>query len=116
MAKSIISKDKSSMCPPMTGYSLTDDQMRTIGEVSRVLIDAQCYLENDETDNSMECYGDFMTLYTKIHEALTQAYHIMRVHNMTEDAYRMASEHTNHVRELMKKEYGNISGSTQGII
>jgi len=105
-----------SMYPPMKGYSLTDDQMRCIGEVSRLLIDAECYLENDETDDTMECYGDFMALYTKIHESLTQAYHIMRVHNATEQANYMAAEHTKHVRELMKKEYGNISGSTQGII
>ena len=127
MAKSIVSKDKSSMYPPMKGYMLQEEQMKTIRDVCRALIDAECFLEQDSTDNTMEHYGDFKTLYTDIHKALDQAYHIMRVHNTTEQAYYhakteagsaygMAIEHSKHVKELMKNQFGNNSGSTQGII
>lgn len=83
MPKSIISKDKSSIYPPMTGYTLNDEQMKTIANVSRALIDAECYLEQDSTDNTMEHFGDFQALHIDIHKALEQAYHIMRVHNIT---------------------------------
>lgn len=128
MAKShIVHKDKSSIYPPITGYMLHEEQMKTIKDVCRALIDAECFLEQDSTDNTMEHYGDFKTLYTDVHKALEQAYHIMRVHNNTEQAYYLAKtesgspygaaiEHSKHVKELMKKQYGNISGSTQGII
>lgn len=127
MAKSIVSKDKSSMYPPMKGYMLGEEQMKTIRDVCRALIDAECFLEQDSTDNTMENYGDFKTLYTDVHKALEQAHHIMHVHNATEQAYYlakteagsvygMAIEHSKHVKELMKKQFGNNSGSTQGII
>lgn len=69
---------------PQAGYILNEEQMKTIADVSKALIDAECYLEQDSTDNTMEHFGDFQTLHMDIHKALEQAYHIMRVHNITE--------------------------------
>lgn len=76
-------KDNTSLYPPMHGYTLDDEQMKTIGNVAKLLVQAECYLEQDSTDNNMEHYGDFKTLYTDVHKALEQAYHIMRVHNLS---------------------------------
>ena len=110
MPKSIIHKDKSSHYTPMSGYVLNDEHMKTIADVCKALINAECYLENDSTDNNMEHFGDFKTLHMDIHKALEQAYHIMNVHNITEQANHMAAEHSKHVRELMKNQYGNNLG------
>ena len=92
MAKSIISKDKSSIYPPMHGYTLDEENMKTIADVCKALIEAECYLEQDSTDNTMEHFGDFKALHIAIHKALEQGYHIMHVHNVSTEAYRMADE------------------------
>ncbi len=75
---------------PMKGYMLTDDQQKTIGNVAKLLIQAQCYLENENVDNSMECYGDFLVLYRNLTRTLNKAYDIMHVHNVASEAYHLA--------------------------
>lgn len=82
---------------PMKGYSLTDNQMRTIGNVSKLLVQAECYLEAEDVDNTMECYGDFVALYKEITRALNKSYAIMHVHNMTEGAERLANDLKEHL-------------------
>ena len=86
------------------GYLLTDDQKKTIGNVTKLLVQAECFLEQDSTDNTMEHYGDFKTLYTDIHKALDQAYHIMRVHNTTEQAYYLAKTEAGAIYGSLAKE------------
>lgn len=80
---------------PMKGYTLTEDQMRTIGNVAKLLVQAECYLEAENVDNTMECYGDFLVLYREVTRTLNKAYSIMHVHNMTEGAERLAEEFNN---------------------
>lgn len=77
---------------PMKGYILTDDQQKTIGNVAKLLVQAECYLEQENVDNSMECYGDFVVLYKEITRALNKAYDIMHVHNVATEAYRLQDE------------------------
>ena len=102
-------KDNTSLYPPMHGYTLGDEQMKTIKDVCKALIEAESYLDQDSTDNTMEHYGDFLALYTMIHRALDQGYHIMSVHNTTEHAHYLAKEeewaveHSKRVKEFMKK-------------
>ena len=82
---------------PMKGYSLTDNQMRTIGKVTKLLIEAEAYLVAEEVDNTMECYGDFVALYKQITHAINKSYAIMKVHNMTEGAERLAEDLKEHL-------------------
>lgn len=74
----------------MKGYLLTDEQKKTIGNVTKLLVQAECYLEAEDVDNSMECYGDFVALYKQITMSLNKSYSIMRIHNTTEQAYYIA--------------------------
>ena len=82
---------------PQTGYHLTIDQQNIIGRVGKALLDAECTLEAADVDNTMECYGDFVTLYKEVHRALSKTYAIMHVHNMTESAERLAEDLKNHL-------------------
>ena len=92
-----MAKDTSSIYPPRCGYTLQDEQMKTIAAVAKALIEAECYLEQDSTDNTMDHFGDFQALHIGIHRALQQAYHIMRVHNITEGTERFVEELKNHL-------------------
>lgn len=76
----------------ITSYHLTIDQQNTIARVAKSLIDAECCLEGENVDNTMECYGDFVILYKEVHKALSKAYAIMSVHNITESAERLAND------------------------
>lgn len=113
MAKSNISKKRRATPKPMRGFILTDNQKRTIGNVTKLLVQAQCYLEAEDVDNTMECYEEFVALYRQITRALNKSYDIMKSHNITEQTYYLA-------KTEMSSLYGNsddsISGSTQGII
>lgn len=71
------------MAKKINGYTLTGDQQITIGNVGTQLVQAECYLESENVDNTMECYGDFKTLYQLVHKALEQVYDIMGTHNTT---------------------------------
>lgn len=76
----------------MKEYVLTENQQKTVGTVAKLLIQVQCYLESEDVDNSMECYGDFVALYKQTTMALNKAYNIMHVHNVASEAYRLADE------------------------
>ena len=79
------------------GYHLTIDQQNTIARVGKALLDAECYLEASEVDNTMECFGDFLRLHKYVSQALFKTHAIMHIHNMTEGAEKLANELENHL-------------------
>lgn len=85
-----------------SGYHLTIEQQNTLARVAKSLADAECQLQVENIDNTMECYEDFVRLYKGVHQALSKAYAIMHVHNVTESAERLANE--------LKEHLGNYSG------
>lgn len=90
-----------SRVPKLKAYLLTEDQKRTIGNVTKLLVQAECYLESDDVDNTMECYGDFAALYKQLSMTLSKAYNIMRSHNIAEQAKYLEETDV----EVLRKEY-----------
>lgn len=81
---------------PKADYILTIDQQNTIARVGKALVEVECYLESADVDNTMECYEDFVRLYKTVHQALSKTYAIMKVHNLTEGAIKLAEDLKNY--------------------
>lgn len=93
-------------CIKIIAYPLTKEQQDVMKSVTKNLIDALTVLEVAECINEKSsCFSDACDLYKRIESALNLSTKIA-----------MAEKNYMYIKTNMSSPYGNVSGSTQGVI